>query len=57
MVLTPVAMVESAALLFYVMKILIDHIKAYDLVQRYQVIFIFDENHSVETTGMVATLL
>ena len=43
MALTPVAMLVSAASLSYVMTILLDLIKAYDLVQRDQVMAIVDE--------------
>lgn len=41
----------------YVMKILLDLIKAYDLIQRNQVLEIVGEEHSVATAGMVAPLL
>ena len=47
----------AAASLPHVITILLDLIKAYDLVQRDQVMAIFDEEHSVATAGMVATLL
>ena len=57
MALTPVAMVVSAASMSYVMTILLDLIKAYDLVQRDQVMAIVDEEHSFDTAGMVASLL
>ena len=57
MALTPVALVVSAASLRYVLTILLDLIKAYDLVRRDQVMAIVDEEHSTETAGMVATLL
>lgn len=55
--LAPVAMVVPAASMHYVMTILLDLIKAYNLVQRDEVMAIVDEEHNVETAGMVATLL
>ena len=51
------AMVMAAASLPHVITILLDLIKAYYLVQRDQVMAIVDEEHSVATAGMVATLL
>ena len=51
------AMVTSAASQPHIITILLDLIKAYDLVQRDQVMAIVDEEHSVATAGMVATLL
>lgn len=55
--LTPIAMVVSAASSRYVMKIMLDLIKAYDLFQKYQFMDIVDEESSVETSGVVASLL
>lgn len=57
MTLTIMAMVKSAASLLYTMTILLDFIKAYDLVQRDQVMTIVDEENNVEMAGMVASLL
>ncbi|KAL3917254.1 MAG: hypothetical protein SGILL_004801 [Bacillariaceae sp.] len=57
MALTPIALVVSAASLRYVLTILLDLVKAYDLVQRDQIMDVVDEEHSVETAAMVATLL
>ena len=57
MALTPVALVVSAASLHYVLTFLLDLVKAYDLVQREQIMQIVDEEHSAETAAMVATLL
>lgn len=55
--LSPVAIGVSAASLQCVMKILMDLIRAYHLLQRDQVMVILDEEQSVETAGMMATLL
>lgn len=55
--LTFISMVVSEASFHYVITILLDLIKSYDLVQRDQVIEIFDEKNNVETAGMVTTLL
>lgn len=57
MALPPIAMVVSAATLHYVLKILLNLIKSYDLVQRDQVTLIVDKGHSVETAGLVASIL
>lgn len=57
MALTLVAMVVSAASLHLVLTNQLDLSKAYDLVQRYQVMAIVDEKRSVETAGMVTSLL
>ena len=51
------AMVISTVTLPHMITILLDLIKAYDLVQRDQVMAIVDEEHSVATAGMVAALL
>lgn len=56
MALTPVAIVVSAASQHYVMKILLDLIKALDLVQKDQVMAIFNEERSVETEIIIITL-
>lgn len=55
--MTPIAMVVSAASMHYVIKILLDLFKGYDQVQRYQVMALVDEGHSVATAGIVATIL
>ena len=41
----------------HIIIILLDLIKAYDLVQRNKVMAIVDEEHSAATVGMLATLL
>ena len=51
------AMVMSTVILPHMITILLELIKAYDLVQRDQVMAIVDEEHSVATAGIVATLL
>jgi len=51
------AMVMATASRPHIITILLDLIKAYDLVQRDQVMAIVDEEHSAATAGMVATLL
>ena len=51
------AMVMSTVTLPRMITILLDLIKAYDLVRRDQVMAIVDEERSVATAGMVATLL
>ena len=51
------AMVMASASMPHIITILLDLIKAYDLVQRDQVMAIVDEEHSAATAGMVATLL
>lgn len=57
MEMTPVAMVVSASSLRYKLKILLYLIKAYGLVRREKFMTIVDEVHSVDTPGMVETLL
>lgn len=52
-----VAMVVSKASLYYMIMILFDLFKAYDLVQKDQVMAIVDEDRSVATAGMVVSLL
>ena len=51
------AIVVSTASMQHITTILLDLIKAYELVQREQIMAIADEEHSVATAGMVATLL
>lgn len=55
--LTPFTMAVSETSLHYVIKILLDLIKACDFVQRYQISFIVDEERSFDTAGEVKTLL
>lgn len=57
MVLAPIKRVVYAASLQYVMKIMLDLMISYVIVQRKRVMVIDDEEHSVETAGMVQTLL
>lgn len=57
MALKPVAMIVSKASLRYALTFLLDLIKAYNLLQRDQFMAIVNKGNSVETVGMVATLL
>lgn len=50
------AIIVPVTSLHYVMKILLDLIKDFDLVRRNQAMAIFNEYNSVETAGLVATL-
>lgn len=55
--MTLVSMVVSVASLRYVSKILLELIKAYDLIHREQVMAVVDEENTVGTAGMVEALL
>lgn len=57
MALTSIKMAVSEASPRYGITILMDLIKAYNLVQRYQFMAIVDEKISVVTAGLVETLL
>lgn len=56
MALTPVAMIVSTASLRYVLTILLDLIKAYNLFRRDEFMDILNEDNSVETAKMMEKL-